>query len=138
MKKIAVTLAILAMTGCATVVNDKNQTIQITASNGQPLSGELQEVKSTTVKKDGKRVKGPLEYTTVSKLDGTPVVVARSNAKKVVTVDTEGCQKETPVKSSVSMAFFGNIIIGGLLGSTTDSATGKMWEYQETVVVPCK
>ena len=62
----------------------------------------------------------------------------RASADKVVIVDNPECQKETSLKSSVAPIFFGNILIGGLLGSTTDAATQKMWKYEENVVIDCK
>ena len=45
---------------------------------------------------------------------------------------------ETAVDKTITPVFFGNIIIGGFLGSTTDAVTGKMWDYEDDVVVTCK
>lgn len=136
MKKLAFAL-VVTLSGCASVVNDKNQVIHINASNGQTLNGSVQEI---TVKKtkEGKKVKKEKTYTPVSKLNGSDVMLARSGSQKVVIVDNPECEKETPIKNSVDGMFFGNILIGGLLGSTTDATTGKMWKYEENVVVQCK
>ena len=52
----------------------------------------------------------------------------RTKAAKVFNVETEGCAKQTTLESKVDIKFFGNIITGGLLGSTTDYSTEKMWQ----------
>lgn len=139
MKKLVCALAVIALTGCASVVNDKNQNVKITASNGQEIKGTVQKDEVVTSKEDGKLKKTHVK-TPESSFSGktNSVVMERSNANKVVVVENPECTKETELKSSVSPMFFGNILIGGLLGSTTDSATQKMWQYDENVVVNCK
>jgi uncharacterized protein YceK len=137
MKRLAFALLVIGLSGCASIVNDKNQVVHINASNGQELNGSVQEITEKRVK-EGKKVKKEQTYTPVSKLNGSDVMLARSGTKKVVVVDNPECEKETPIKNSIDGMFFGNIIIGGLVGSTTDAATGKMWKYQENVVVQCK
>lgn len=43
----------------------------------------------------------------------------------------EGFQdQQATVKTSVNIWFWGNIIFGGLLGSSTDAASGAMWEFE--------
>lgn len=137
MKNLVCALAIITLSGCASVVNDKNQVIHINSSNGVELKGSVQEVSEKRFKEDGKRKKQKI-YTPVAKLDGSGVILARSSTKKVVVVDNAECEKITPIKSSVDPMFFGNIIIGGLAGSSTDAATGKMWKYQERISVQCQ
>lgn len=139
MKKIVCVLALIALSGCASIVNDKNQKVQISASNGQELKGTIQDIETKTVKVDGKRQKKTAQ-TVSGSFTGKPadVMVERSSVKKVVVVENEECQKETPLNSNVSPMFFGNILIGGLIGSTIDASTQKMWQYQEKVVVQCK
>lgn len=128
MKKITFALTLVALSGCASVVNDKNQKIQISASNGQEIKGTIQDIKTTKVKVDGKYKKQTHQEIS-SSFNGKPadIILERSDQRKVVVVDNPECQKETPLKNSVSPIFFGNILIGGLLGSTTDVATQKMW-----------
>jgi uncharacterized protein YceK len=137
MKKLAFVFLVTTLSGCASIVNDKNQVIHVNASNGQELSGSVHEITEKKTR-DGRKVKKEKVYTPVSKLSGSDVILARSSAKKVVMVDNPECEKETPIKSSIDGMFFGNILIGGLLGSTTDATTGKMWKYEEKVVVQCK
>ncbi len=114
----AVALISIAMfSGCASIVNDKNQKISVSASNGQQIKGSV----------DGVAFSGP-----------GVVEVARANVDKTIVIDNPECANSMPLNKSVDPIFFGNILIGGLLGSTTDATTEKMWKYQEKVVVSCK
>lgn len=117
MKLAILSVAVLVMTGCASVMTAEEQSIKVTASNGAPIEVTVDDKKATT--------------------PGT-VVVLRDGKDKVVNTSTAGCATTTPIKKSVAPVFFGNIIIGGVLGSTTDASTGKMWNYQDNVVVNCQ
>ena len=114
---VATLVAVTMFSGCASIVNDKNQKINVSASNGQQIKGSI----------DGVPFNGP-----------GVVQVARANVDKTVVVDNPECAKSTQLNKSVDPMFFGNILIGGLLGSTTDAHTEKMWKYQNKVVVSCK
>ena len=139
MKKMVIALTLIAMSGCASIVNDKNQKVIISASNGQAIKGTVQDVTTSTVKVDGKTQKKTDQVVSAS-FEGKPadILLERSNAKKVAVVENAECEKQTPIKNSVSPMFFGNILIGGLIGSTIDSATGKMWQYEDKVVIKCQ
>lgn len=116
MKTIGLALSALVLTGCASLMTHQQQTINVTASNNQPIE----------VKVDDKTTATP-----------GAVTVLRDGKDKVVRTSAEGCDNVTPIKKSVALVFFGNIIIGGVLGSTTDASTGKMWNYEDNVVVNC-
>ncbi|MGJ8632155.1 MAG: adenosine deaminase [Glaciecola sp.] len=119
-KKIAIVTLIssatLIVTGCASVMTADTQSINITTSNNQPAEVTL----------DDKTITAP-----------GMVVVLRDGKNKVVKSKAPGCDNATVVDKNISGAFFGNIIIGGLPGSTTDSVTGKMWNYVDDVEVTC-
>jgi outer membrane murein-binding lipoprotein Lpp len=139
MIKLISLLSLIAISGCASVINDKNQKIQIIASNGQEIKGTVERDTIVSTKVDGKVKKSHVKAAE-SSFSGTTnaVMLERSNVIKTVVVENPECEKETAIKNSVSPAFFGNILIGGLLGSSTDAGSGKMWQYQEKVVVTCK
>lgn len=105
----------LGMTGCASIMTADQQTIKVTSSNSKKVEVTI----------DDKTIVTP----------GT-VTVLRDGKDKVANVSDASCQS-APVKKTITPVFFGNIILGGLLGSTTDSSTGKMWNYAETVEVQC-
>ncbi len=120
MKKIALITALVAMsamTGCASILNDKTQAVNVSASNGKEITGTV----------DGATFKAP-----------GVVNLTRENKNKVFLVTTEGCAKETVAEKGVDGKFFINILTGGTFGSSTDYSTEKMWRYSENVVVSCK
>ena len=117
MKKVVLLAAMAALTsGCASVMTAESQSINVTTSNNKPAE----------VTVDDKTVTAP-----------GMVVVLRDGKDKVVRSSAEGCDNATPIEKSVTPVFFGNILIGGLLGSTTDGVTGKMWDYADSVEIRC-
>jgi hypothetical protein len=120
MKKIAFAIACIsavALSGCASILNEKTQPVNVSGSNGKPIEGSI----------DGVAFTGP-----------GVVNVPRENKDKILVTDTAGCVKETAMPKSVDTKFFINIISGGVFGSTTDYSTEKMWRYSESVVVACE
>ncbi len=119
MKTVA-TLAIaaaFALSGCATILNDETQNINVSSSNGKAIKGNI----------DGVPFTGP-----------GIVSVKREDKDKILVADTEGCAKQTALNKSVDSKFFINILSGGVFGSTTDYSTEQMWRYDESVVVSCQ
>ena len=110
-------LAMVALSGCASVMTSETQVIEVTTTSGKKVEVTVDGNKSTTP--------GSIQ-------------VLRNGQEKVIKTSEPGCDSATPVKKEVTPVFFGNIIIGGLLGSTTDSATGKMWDYAEKVEIKCE
>ncbi len=105
------------LTGCASILNEKDQKINIMTSNNSPIKGSI----------DGIPFTGP-----------GIVSVTRSKADKVLIVDSEACNKQTLLPTSVDTVFWINVLTGGTFGSSTDYSTEKMWKYQDTVIIPCK
>ncbi|WP_440906023.1 adenosine deaminase [Catenovulum sp. SX2] len=117
MKKLGLVLGLtLLASGCASVMTAEQQTINVTTSNSQQVE----------VTVDDKTITAP-----------GMVTVLRDGKDKVVKTSGEGCDATTPIKKSITPVFFGNIVLGGLLGSTTDGLTGKMWNYADDVQVKC-
>ncbi len=110
-------LIVLTLTGCASILNDQTQPINVSSSTGSNISGTV----------NGAPFKGP-----------GVVNLVRENKNKIFVTETEGCTKETVAEKSVDMKFFINVLSGGPLGSSTDYATDKMWKYDENVVINCK
>jgi hypothetical protein len=110
-------LIFLGIQGCASILNDSNQNINVATSSGEKVTAKI----------DGM----PIEIPGVAS-------VKRGKADKIITVDDPRCAGTTILPSDVDNVFFINLLSGGVLGSTTDYATGRMWEYQETAVVSCR
>lgn len=113
---VGVLSAIALTTGCASITTSEHQTINITTSNN----------KATEVIVDDQTVTTP----------GT-VTVLRNGADKVAFTHSKECDSVTPIKKEVTPVFMGNIIFGGVFGSTTDGITGKMWDYEDSVEISC-
>lgn len=106
--------SMIMMNGCATIMSGKTQKINL-------MSEKKQQVKI-----DG------VSYTSPSMIN-----IKRGKEDKVLTVN--GCDKKILLKSEMNPAFLGNIIFGGVFGSTTDAATDSMWKYSEdNIAVDCK
>ena len=113
--KVVILLSLL-LTSCASILNDKQQKINIVSSNNKEIKGTI----------NGVPFSGP-----------GIINVDREKLDKIISVDNPACTKQTIMPSSVDTAFFVNILSGGTTGSTTDYSTGKMWKYQDTVVIQC-
>jgi len=121
MKKLALYALIASAaltTGCASILNESTQQVNVASSNGKPFSGTV----------DGQPFQAP-----------GVVALTRAKAGKIIAADTAGCAKQTAVESNVDLKFFINVLVpGGIFGSTTDFATEKMWKYSDNIVVSCQ
>lgn len=107
----------LTLSGCASILNDKTQAINVASSTGSEIQGTV----------NGMPFKGP-----------GVVNVVREKKDKLFLTETEGCAKETVAEKSVDGKFFVNILSGGAFGSSTDYSTDKMWKYNDNVIISCK
>lgn len=117
MKIVLAALSLSLLSGCATILNEDNQMINIGSTSNHEFKGTI----------DGIPFKAP-----------GIISVKRAKADKIILVDTPSCNKQTLLTSQVDTKFFINILSGGTFGSTTDYSTEKMWKYQDSVLVPCK
>ena len=119
MKKLvlSVILANLTLSGCATIVAEDTDLVKVTSNKQENFVAYV----------GNKKIVVP-----------ESVVVERNGEDLFVTTEEEGCDANTEVEKSMDNAFLGNIITGGAFGSTTDSVTGKMWDYQSDVTIICK
>ncbi|MCG7537634.1 adenosine deaminase [Pseudoalteromonas sp. OOF1S-7] len=108
--------ALVMLSGCASVMTSDMQTVEVTTNTGKVVE----------VTADGNQSSTPGR-----------IQILRDGQNKVVRTTAAGCAAETPIEKTVTPVFFGNIVIGGLLGSTTDASTGKMWDYADSVEIQC-
>lgn len=121
MKKIITVLAITAfMSGCASIIKGGTQNVNISTSDGK-------EVEATVFTKAGSQETQLPRVISVKK-DSQDITIA---------VKENECYDETVTVTSshIEPWFWGNILSGGIVGSTTDSVTGAMWTYDDNVVV---
>ena len=103
-------------TGCASIVTGDSAFINVRTSTGEKIQ----------VTVDGQEYNAP-----------GLITVAKTGTDKIIIANNDNCDRETLAEKEIELAFWGNIITGGFLGSTTDSATDKMWTYSESIVVNC-
>ena len=107
----------LAATGCATIINDKTQKVNINTSTGAKVKGTV----------DGMTFEAP-----------GIVNLTRSKQDKVLMVEDSNCAKQTIAPKKLDPIFFINFLSGGAFGSTTDYASEKMWKYDDNLTISCK
>lgn len=109
-------VSFVLLSGCSTILNDETQRINVASSNNQPIEGTI----------NGQPFSGP-----------GVVELKRARQDAIIFVQTEGCREQTLASSSVDPKFFINILSGGSLGSTTDFASGRMWQYESNILINC-
>lgn len=114
---VSVASAIL-FSGCASIVGGGgSQTISVNSS---------------------KPVKAKLAYTDGSGVQNftAPATLSVDRRSKDIIISSEdGSFASTTHKSRLNGWFWGNIITGGVIGSTTDFATGAAWKYDEITTI---
>lgn len=107
-KILIITSAIVLLAGCASIVSGTSQVVSVNSNIDQA------EV----------RVNG----TTVGKTPYSGQIKRGKDTVVEVSKPGYGTQSTT-LSTKLEPIFWGNIIFGGLVGSTTDLATGACWEY---------
>lgn len=103
----AVTALCVVLSGCATITQGSSQTVSITSN-----------------------VEGAAVYLDDQKIGVTPFQGTVKKGKKVVRVEMEGYKTETvALFRKTDGWFWGNVILGGFVGSTTDGISGAMYVY---------
>lgn len=120
MKKISIFTLVLVVSGCASIIDGKHQNVNLVPST----SGK---VTATVVSPSG------VQEVTLP----TVIHTERSKEDIIVKIEESDCYEESTqtVQSNVNPVILGNIITGGLFGSTTDFATGAAWEYDKSAIV---
>lgn len=106
--------------GCATIAGGGGkQTISINSDSSKQM-------KAVVSYEDGSSP----QFLTIP---GT-VTVERAN-QNILIKSKDGEFQPATVEKNVNDWFWGNILVGGLLGSTTDATTGSMWKYDDATTV---
>ena len=113
--------AALLMSGCATILGGgTKQNISINAN--EPVKGQLEYT-------DGEGV----QYFTAP-----ATLKVERRFRDIVIKSRDGKFEDKVVKSELNPWFFGNIICGGIIGSTTDLAGGAAWRYDDITSIQTK
>ncbi len=105
--------AAAVVAGCASIINGTSEQVTINSN-----------VKGATVQVAGGTV-GVTPFTgPIPRGAGTTLIVSKEGYEsKTITLNTE-----------IEPIFWGNIIIGGVFGSTTDMATGAMYKFAPATI----
>lgn len=105
---ILVTSVMIFIGGCATIATGRNESVTFQSTP----AGASVAINGATI--------GTTPLTTmIPKKSGQTLTISKPGYKTFTTTMT----------TTVNGWFFGNIALGGLIGSTTDAATGSMYEY---------
>lgn len=121
MKNIIAGMSMLALlSGCASIVSGSTQEIDIRTAPVAKVSCEA--------------VNGRGTYTS----NGQPgsMLVKRSQTRLEVSCDSAEYAGKLSHRAHVEPWFFGNLIIGGLVGLVVDPSTGAMFAYDSSLLVP--
>jgi hypothetical protein len=116
MRKMIVSVAVVAAAlsaGCASVVSGQEQALQVNSN----VTGADVLINGVLVGK-------------------TPFSgQVKKGAKTSLTLRKEGFMERTiQMSTEIEGAFWGNIVIGGVLGSSTDYGTGAMYKFSPNVI----
>jgi hypothetical protein len=117
-------LASIFLTGCASVVNGENQSVQVATRDikGDALEGANCDWKNS--KKSGSFVSPSV--ISVKRDYDTMHVVCRKDGSP---------QGTAAVTSNATAGMMGNVLVGGLIGAAVDHATGNAYEYPSVIIV---
>ena len=97
--------ATLFFSGCATIVDGRQQQLNLISSK-------------------------PHQVVIHGQIFQAPSMITIDRPKKKLTFATvSDCNKTVMLKRKMNGQFWGNILFGGVPGSTTDSISGAIWEY---------
>lgn len=113
-------MGIMLLSGCSTIIEGSTQTVNFS-------TGMDKQIHAVITSSGG----------TMPVILPQALAVNKSSNDLVINIKDGNCvlPSTTIVKSHLNPWFWGNIIFGGLIGSTTDSASGAAWEYDNNILV---
>lgn len=126
MRLIALSLLALLTAGCATLTDGSTQEMSFQSNPEEAVVTVTHRVRDTSAEnawQDEVRVLGK-----------TPLTLRMDRAEKQsVTFSKEGYKPLTmKLATTLNGYFWGNLVTGGVFGSTTDSMSGAMYEYSQS------
>ena len=114
-------IGVTALSGCASILHGTTKTINVQTSNGQQTEVAVTSASGT------QRITAP-----------SAIVVKKSSNPIIINVkESERNEASSAVmQSHVDYVFLLGFFTGGLIGTTTDAATGALWTYDDIVLVP--
>ena len=109
------------MSSCATIISGTTTSVNLSPSDPEAENVKVQ-------------VQSKYSVQNIT-LPGSIMVKKGSGSLNVVVKDKCFREQATVVNSKVDYWFLGNIITGGVFGTTTDALSGALWTYDDAAVV---
>lgn len=126
LRKLSAVAMLLFVTGCASIMEGGDQIVNVQTTGCEDY-GTIQ---CTVVNDDG------------SSVLTAPASVSVEKDKDALTVSCQSkdglAKGEKIVESSYEAMNAGNILLGGVIGIGVDAATGAMWKYPSSIIVPMR
>lgn len=110
---------LILLSGCATILSGSSKTINVTTSDGERVEVT---------------VRGEEE---LQKFTAPTTIIVQKGGDLIFTPDDERCVS-TVAPKEIETTFWVNILTGGLFGSSTDFASGSMWNYDTNIQLNCR
>lgn len=125
-KRFSAAILLLFVTGCASIMEGGDQIVNVQTTGCE----EYGTIQCTVVNDDG------------SSVLTAPASVSVEKDKDALTVSCESkdgkAKGEKIVESSYEAMNAGNLLLGGVIGVGVDAATGAMWKYPSSIIVPMR
>ena len=125
-KRFSAAILLLLVTGCASIMEGGDQIVNVQTTGCE----EYGTVQCTVVNDDGSSVLTAPASVSVEKDKDALTVSCESNDGKAKGVQI--------VESSYEAMNAGNLLLGGVIGVGVDAATGAMWKYPSSIIVPMR
>ena len=124
MKTVAVLVAVILLTGCATLFHGTDGESVMINDQGCPVGTQC-----VLTNKKGSWIVEPPGFLSVPKSD---------DALKIKCVTPSGQRIHGALDSEVTGTIFGNIILGGGLGALVDAHTDAHRKYADSITIRCR
>lgn len=124
--KLSAAVLLLFVAGCASIMEGGDQIVNVQTTGCEDYGA----IQCTVVNDDG------------SSILTAPASVNVEKDKDALTISCQSkdgmAQGEKIVESSYEAMNAGNLLLGGIIGVGVDAATGAMWKYPSSIIVPMR
>ncbi len=114
---------LLVLSNCASIISGTTTSVNLQPSNEADYNEPIR------VQVSNKNTIQTIQ------IPGSVTVKTGSSPLKIVVKDKCFRETTTTLNSKVNYVFLGNVITGGLTGTSTDALTGALWTYDDSAVV---
>lgn len=120
-KNLLILVSLFLLSSCATIISGTTTSVNLSPSDPEAENVKVQ-------------VQSKYSVQNIT-LPGSVMIKKSSGPIDIIVKDKCFREQTTTINSTVDYWFLGNIITGGLIGTTTDALSGALWTYDDTAVV---